>query len=400
MSRRRRAGGRAAVLLGVALGGLHATAHAQAPDTLAQDGIYARPFIGAVSFASIGGYLEGNTNYFVQDGVGEGFSMELRRFNVFLFSQISPRLRFLSELEFEHGTEEIALETALVDFRIRPELVLRAGIILPPLGYYNQNHDSPRWDFVERPIVSTDLIPSTLSEVGAGAYGRLALRRAILSYDVYMTNGLADGVVGNELGRTSIPSGKREELFEEDNNGSPALSGRVALRRPSLGELGLSYYGGYYNAFRVEGADVDQRRWLGITALDFGFGLGPADVRGEIAHAAVDVPEGMAEVFGAAQWGGHVDVVVPVWRPRVLDDESAVLAVGVRLERVDYNRGTFASTGDPIRDDVTALVPAVSFRPTAGTVFRVNYRYHWIRDFVGNPTSHMAGFQLGFATYF
>jgi hypothetical protein len=394
-------GARFAAVLALALTcALGAPVVAQAPDTLAQDGIYARPFIGAVSFASIGGYVEGNTNYFVQDGVGDGFSMELRRFNVFLFSQVSPRLRFLSELEFEHGTEEIALETALVDLQIRPELVVRAGIILPPIGYFNQNHDSPRWDFVERPLVSTDVIPSTLSEVGGGIYGRVALRGAILSYDAYLTNGLADGVIGNELGRTNIPSGKSEELFAEDNNGSPAISGRIAVRRPSLGEVGVSYYGGYYNAFRAEGEEVDDRRWLGITALDFGVGVRGAEVRGELAHAAVDVPDGMVEIFGDVQWGGHLDVIVPVWRPRVLDYENASLAVGVRLERVDYNRGTFASTGEPIRDDVTAVVPAASFRPTAGTVFRVNYRYHWIRDFAGNPTSRMAGFQLGFATYF
>jgi hypothetical protein len=326
--------------------------------------------------------------------------MELRRFNVFLFSQVSPRLRFLSELEFEHGTEEIALETALVDLQIRPELVVRAGILLPPIGYFNQNHDSPRWDFVERPLVSTDVIPSTLSEVGGGIYGRFALRGAIVSYDAYLTNGLADGVIGNELGRTNIASGKSEELFAEDNNGSPAVSGRIAVRRPSLGEVGLSYYGGYYNAFRVEGEEVDDRRWLGITALDFGLGVRGAEIRGELAHAALDVPDGMVEIFGDVQWGGHLDVVVPVWRPRVLDYENAVLALAVRVERVDYNRGTFASTGDPIRDDVTAVVPGVTFRPTAGTVFRANYRYHWIRDFAGNPTSRMAGFQLGFATYF
>jgi hypothetical protein len=392
---------RRTIVVAAALATLRLPAAGQEPDsTLAQDGIYARPFIGAVSFASIGGYLEGNTNYFVQDGVGDGFSMELRRFNVFLFSQISPRLRFLSELEFEHGTEEIALETALVDLTVRPELVIRAGIILPPLGYFNQNHDSPRWDFVERPLVSTGVIPSTLSEVGAGVYGRVAMRGAILSYDAYLTNGLAEGVVGNPLGRTDIASGKSEELLAEDNNGSPALSGRLALRRPSLGEFGVSYYGGYYNVFRAEGVDVDRRRWLGITALDFGGGVGPATVRGELAYATVDVPEAMSEIFGDSQWGGHVDVTAPVWRPRVLDYDNAVVAIGLRLEHVDYNRGTFASTGDPIRDDVTALVPGVSFRPTPGTVFRANYRFHWIRDFAGNPAGRMAGYQLGFATYF
>jgi len=376
-------------------------ASAQAPDsTLAQDGIYDRPFIGSVSATSIGGYVEGNTNYFVEDGVSDGFSMELRRFNVFLFAQISQRVRFLSELEFEHGTEEIALETALVDVQIRPELVIRVGIILPPLGFFNQNHDSPRWDFVDRPLVSTGVIPSTLSEVGGGVYGRFVGGGAIFSYDAYLTNGLGEAVVGNELGRTDIPSGKGDEQFGEDNNGSPAFSARIAARRPSLGEIGLSYYGGYYNSFRRDGVEVDERRRLDITALDFGGAIGPTEVRGEIAYATIDVPAGLTELFGGKQWGGHLDVVVPVWRPRLLGYDDATLALGLRVERVDYNVGTFASTGASIGDEVTALVPGLAFRPTPGTVFRANYRYHWTRDFVGNDPARTAGFQLGFATYF
>ena len=373
---------------------------AQADSTLAQEGIFDRPFISSISSTSIGGYVEGNTNYFVEDGVTEGFSMELRRFNVFLFSQVSQRVRFLSELEFEHGTEEIALETALIDFRLRPSLVLRGGILLPPLGFLNQNHDSPRWDFVERPLVSTAIIPSTLSEVGFGAYGKVASGEVIFSYDAYVTNGLGDAVVGNELGRTDIPSGKDEEQFGEDNNGSPAWSGRVAVRHTGFGEVGVSYYGGYCNSFRLDGEEVDDRRWLGIAALDFGGSVGPAAVRGEIAYATIDVPPGMVEVFGDAQWGGHVDVILPLWRPRFLGYQDAVVSAGIRFERVDYNMGTFSSTGRGIRDDVTAVVSGVSFRPTAGTVFRLNYLYHWTRDFPGNAAAKMAGVQLGFATYF
>jgi len=371
-----------------------------ADTTLAQDGIYNRPFIGSISSTSIGGYVEGNTNYFVEDGITEGFSMELRRFNIFLFSQISPRIRFLSELEFEHGTEEIVLETALIDFSVSSALVLRAGIILPPIGFHNQNHDSPRWDFVERPLVATGIIPSTLSEVGFGAHGRLPTRSFMLSWDLYLTNGLGDAIVGNELGRTDIPSGKDEEAFGEDNNGSPAISGRLAARWPGLGEVGLSYYGGHYNSYKVEGTVVDEKRWLGITALDFGGSLGPAEVRGEIAYASVDVPAGLAEIFGDAQWGMHLDVLVPVWSPQFSGYDNASLSVGLRVERIDYNTGTFASTGESIGDEVTALVPTVSFRPTPGTVFRANYRYHWSTDFPGNPTNRLAGFQIGFATYF
>lgn len=373
---------------------------AQADTTLAQEGIYDRPFIGSLGGTSVGGYVEGNTNYFVEDGVAEGFSMELRRFNIFLFSSISQRIRFLAELEFEHGTEEIALETALVDFQLSPALVIRAGIILPPLGFFNQNHDSPKWDFVERPLVATEIIPSTLSEVGGGLYGKFYRGDLALSYDAYVTNGLGDGIVANDLGRTSIERGKRAEQFAEDNNGSPAVSGRLGFRHSRLGEVGLSYYGGYYNTFEIEGDPVDERRWLGIAALDFGGTIRSVDIRGEVVLATVDVPQGLEEVFGDRQWGAHVDVVLPVWRPRFLGYDQAEVRLGVRVERVDYNVGTFSDTGRNIFDEVTALVPGVSFRPTPSTVFRFNYRRHWTRDFLGNPTIYTGGYQLGFATYF
>lgn len=377
-----------------------APVQSQVDSTLTQSGLYNRPFIGSVSSTSVGGYVEGNTNYFVEDGVTEGFSMELRRFNIFLFSQVSQRVRFLSELEFEHGTEEIALETALVDLRLSPGLVLRGGIILPPLGYLNQNHDSPRWDFIERPLVTTDIIPSTLSEVGFGAYGSFARGDLVLSYDAYLTNGLGAGVVANETGRTDIASGKSEELFGEDNNGSPALTGRVAMRHTSLGEVGLSYYGGYYNDYQVEGVQVDDKRWLGIAALDVVGEVGPTSLRAEVVYASIDVPTGLAELHGDTQWGAYLDVLLPVWRPQFLGYTDAVVTAGLRLEAVDYNRGTFSTTGSAIGDQVTALVPGVSFRPSSGTVFRANYRYHWATDFQGNDPARRAGFQVGFATYF
>jgi len=373
---------------------------AQADSTLAQEGVYARTFITGVGGTSVGGYVEGNTNWFVEDGVGEGFSMELRRFNIFLYSSISPRVRFLSELEFEHGTEEIALETALVDVRVRPSLVFRAGILLVPIGYMNQNHDSPKWDFVERPLVTTEIIPSTLSEVGGGVYGKAAVGAGILSYDAYVTNGLDDGVVENDVGRTHIPAGKSEEQFAEDNNGSPAVSARVGFRRPGLGEVGVSWYGGTYNTFRMEGEEVDERRRIDLLAVDAGVSLGPVDIRSEAAWARIDVPGGLEEVFGAHQWGGHVDLIVPVWQPTIAGYPDAKLSAGLRLERVDFNTGTFSSTGERIGDEVSALVPGVSFRPSAETVFRLNFRYSWITDFVGNEPARSAGWQLGFATYF
>ena len=381
---------------------LLAATGAQAQDTTAvQDALYDRPFVGALGQTSVGGYLEGNTNYFVADGITEGFSMELRRFNIFLFSSIGRRIRFISELEFEHGTEEIALETALLDFQISPALVLRGGILLPPIGAFNQNHDAPLWDFVDRPLVSTEIIPSTLSEIGFGINGKLFRAPLLITYDLYLTNGLGEGILSNAEGRTHLPSGKREEQFEEDNNGSPALSGRLAVRPGGLGEVGASFYTALYNSFTTEGTQVDARRRVTLLALDYTAALGRRlTLTGEAAYATIDVPAGLGEAFGDRQWGAFLDVVATVWRPRLLGSDKAVLNATLRIEGIDYNAGRFAATGQRIRDEHFALVPGLSFRPSSNTSIRANYRRDWYHDLFGNPAARAAGIQVGFASYF
>ncbi|HET8624016.1 MAG TPA: hypothetical protein VFM14_10675 [Gemmatimonadales bacterium] len=387
---------------------------AQQPDTAApprrirarvdsipvQGGVYNRPFLASVGRTAVGGYAEGNTNYFRQDGVSEGFNMELRRFNVFLFSSIGSRIRFISELEFEDGAEEIALETALIDFIVNPSFVLRAGVLLPPIGAFNVNHDSPRWDFVERPLVSTEIIPATLSEVGFGAHGRLFPRGFTVTYDAYLSNGLGDGVILNDAGRTRLASGKGTGLVSGDNNGRPAVSGRLGLQRRNLGEIGLSYYRGTYNTFEVEGLEVDVKRSVRLAAVDVNTEIHSVSLRGELAFAWIDVPVELADIFGERQWGMHLDAVVPLFRPRIRGLTDPVVSAIGRIERVDFNRGTFASTGDPIGDEIDAFTLGLSFRPAAGTVFKANYRHESIRDLQGNVPAKRAGFQFGLATYF
>lgn len=388
---------RAALVTGLML---LAPALAAQDTTMVQGGIYQRPFLVASGRTAVGGYAEGHASFFRTDGVGEGLNFELRRFNIFLFSSVGRRLRFTSELEFEHGTEEIVLETALVDFTINPSFILRGGILLPPIGAFNVNHDSPRYEFIDRPLVSTQVIPATLSEVGFGAHGRLAPPGFTLSWDAYLTQGLDDGVLLNETGRTHLGSGRSEARFAEDNNGSPAVSGRLAGQHRGWGELGVSYYGGVYNRYRIEGERVDEPRWLGIVAIDFQTEIRSLSLRGEVARATVDLPPDLHEFTADRQWGIHLDAVLPVWRPRIRGLEEPVVSLGLRLERVDYNVGTFSSTGANIFDETDAVTAAVSLRPVPGTVFRVNYRRESSRDLQGNPAVQTGGFQLGFATYF
>ncbi|MBL4593650.1 MAG: hypothetical protein JKX68_07545 [Flavobacteriales bacterium] len=366
-----------------------------------QDQIYNRPFIGiGKSKTAVGGYLEGNTNYFAEDGVTEGYSMELRRFNIFLYSAISKRVKFLAELEFEHGTEEIELEMAQMDFEFNPALNFRAGILLPQIGLFNSNHDSPQWEIIERPLSSTQIIPSTLSEVGFGFFGKFYPGGSIITYNIYIVNGLQQNIIVNEEGKTFIPAGKDEEMFGEDNNGTPMYNGRLAFNNRKLGELGVSYYGGVYNSYRLEGEEVDDKRNLQIIAVDFTTKIYKATIQGEFVTASIDVPSDLEEVYGNQQMGYFAEIIYPIVKRKILGYKDAVINTTLRYEFVDYNIGTFASTGENIGDHIKGITVGLGFRPTAGTIIRFNYRYHRITDILGNPPAQLGGFQFGFATYF
>lgn len=368
---------------------------------MVQDAIYNRPFIqlGRTTTA-VGGYLEGNTNYFVTDGISEGFSMELRRFNIFLYSTIARRIKFLSELEFEHGTEEISLETAQLDFEVNPAFNIRMGILVVPIGAFNQNHDSPKWEFVERPLVTTNIIPSTLSEVGFGFYGKVYAPQKVFTYDVYLVNGLQDGLLLNSEGRTFLPAGKDPAMFGEDNNGRPMLATKVAFRHRRLGEVGLSYYGGVYNSYKIDGVPVTSKKNLSLYALDFNTTLGRAVINGEFAHVRLGLPPALGPAFGNRQAGGYLEVVYTVLQKTLLNYPKTALNANLRIETVDYNMGEFDETGTRKHDDIRAIVPGISIRPSANTVIRANYRYHWTCDLLGNPPTKTGGFQVGFASYF
>jgi hypothetical protein len=373
---------------------------ARPEDAANQNAIYQRPFIVGGQRAALGGYMEANLNYRGEDGVDEGPGFELRRFNLFVYSAIGAHLRFLSELEFEHGTEEIKIETALLDIEIAPELVVRAGVLLTPLGAFNQAHDGPRWDFIERPLVSTTLIPSTFSELGAGVHGTFLVGPLDLDYQLYLTQGLADGIVDNATGRTDIAAGRAASLFEEDNNGRPALTGRAALRYEDMAELGLSGWRGAYNTFEVDGARVDAPRSLTIAALDASFQHRHIALRAEAAWAWIQLPPSLRGILGDQQRGMHLDAVAPVWTGELLGFEGSSLNLGARLDLVDYHAGTLRSTGQGAGESVARVTGAVSLRPGRETVLRLNYSREWITDLVGNAPARAAALQLGLSTYF
>lgn len=345
--------------------------------------IYDKPFLASLwRRAHLGGYTEFEYHEFENRvlGVPEGFRMH--RTNLFLFADISDRVRFASEFEFETEFEdegpsdeiETKVEMAFVDWLLYEELKVRAGALLVPLGRVNVNHDGPVRHLTDRPMVSTFIIPTTLTEAGAGIHGTFSFPGDSglgLAYETYAVNGFN---ILDENGELSADITEPEQVLREgrssnggDVNNGVASTGRIALQIAQQLEIGGSWHIGTYdedgeNFLRIFAGDLAwSRAWAGV---EF-------EIEGEIAVADFE-RDGFARTAGVPDrfWGYYVQGAVggmPRWlrqgAPAVFGDAGASLGGVLRYEWVDLDG-----------DRGEAFEPGVTFRPVADTVFKASYR--------------------------
>jgi hypothetical protein len=141
---------------------------------LNMDAVYNRPFLKTNKLpVSVGGYAEVNYQHLATDGVSDGHQFQFRKLSLFVASSIQKRIKFLSEIEFENEADkekptEISIEFAAIDFEFNPLLNFRGGIILNPIGAFNQNHDGPKWEFTDQPNAMTQMLPGGWRNTGVG----------------------------------------------------------------------------------------------------------------------------------------------------------------------------------------------------------------------------------------
>lgn len=332
-------------------------------------GIYGRPFVRRFGAGTaVGGYVDLELE---ADLDSDDVTFDQHRLIPFIFAEITDRIHFGTELEFEHGAREIKVEFAALDVSWHEWLNFRGGIVLSPLGKFNLIHDSPVNDLTERPLVSRELIPTTLSEAGVGLFGTLyPSETAVLTYEGYVVNGFDhDLAVAGDALRPSprIRSGRGS--VETDNNAAKSIVTRFGYS-PFLGlELGGSLHTGVYapkdeglrNAF---GFDGDER--LTIFALDGIFSRGAAELLGEYARSSVDMPGDT----DAAQQGFYVQGNYHFgygWMP--FFDNSIFTGV-VRWDQVDFD---VDADGDAAR----VLTFGLNWRPVEETVFKFDLSRRW-----------------------
>ena len=323
----------------------------------------------------IGGYAE--TEY---HNNFEGYSkFDMHRLVLFVYATLNKHISFAAEIEWEHGgtprkangqlnAGEVLLEYATADFKFDDWLGVRAGIILVPFGSFNLRHDAPTRDLGVRPMVITNIVPSTWFEAGVGLFGTVPLPNDVeLDYEVYMINGL-DSKLYDGLG-TRAARGS----LGEDNNDGKAIIGHIGFRPLNTLEFGVSGYRGAY--------DPESTRYVNMIGADMTARIGPVELLGEFAAVGIDpgfdegwaeptrspVPEQMLGGYGQV----NVNFFPKPWRaklPGEMRDEMTFTA-SVRYGEIDTKVGTVS------RGDRSRLTVGLNVRPIEAFVFKNEFLF-------------------------
>src|SRR5687768_8905114 len=249
----------------------------------------------------------------------------------------NDKVIFNSEIEYEHGSTgsggEVSVEFAYLDFLARPNLGVRTGLVLIPMGLLNELHEPTAYLGAKRPVTENAIIPSTWREMGAGVFGEVGT----VSWRGYVVNSLngrnftAGGVRG---GRQKGARALAEDL---------AFTGRVDWQ-PLVGTtVGASFFSGNTGQSNlVNNTVVDARYTVYDVHADARFR--GVILRGLWARGTLDDAAEL-NVLGGLTGNRSVGKTMGGWYAEAGYDLSSLVTFGetsftpyARYERVDTQR--------------------------------------------------------------
>ena len=118
---------------------------------------------------SVHGYGEMHFNRGTQ--AGGTTEIDNHRFVIGVHALLTDWIHLNAEIDFEHAAQELEFELGYLDFLLDPKFNVRAGVMLAPVGFLNENHEPNLFWTVERPLLQDRLIPTTWNGAGAGFFG-------------------------------------------------------------------------------------------------------------------------------------------------------------------------------------------------------------------------------------
>jgi len=210
---------------------------------------------GGASWAdrtTVGGYAEAHYNNLKgSGGASDKEEIDLHRVVLFLGHEFDERIRFFSEIEFEHtvsGSGEpgaVEVEQAYAEMDFNQHLSGKAGVYLVPVGILNETHEPDTFYGVERNPVETNILPTTWWVAGIAASGEFAPG---WRYDLGFHEGL----------KTSAANGYLPRKGRQKSGKALAKDGAFTVRLKWTGMTGLELAGTFqHQADITQGEDPD-----------------------------------------------------------------------------------------------------------------------------------------------
>lgn len=374
----------------------------QPPAAIKKSGFLALPRQGQIDVAldprtnklrgaAVGGYGEAVVNAPFGPGAAPAVA-DLRRTILYFGFNFTDRIRFFSEIEFEHALTtsgkqgEVAVEQALLDFMLLRWFNLRAGMSIVPLSLVNLYHEPSTFNGVERPDADLFIIPSTWKQLVAGIFGAVGPLR----YQLYVTPGLRGEDFAADVG---IRRGVQDNLARIRDWG---VTGRIDYA-PVLGlNLGL---GGFFSNAGQGDPNLGSVP-VGIAGLDAKFARFGLSLRGQLSYIHIGDSERLNYALSLSRptqgpvarqlLGGYIEVGYDLLRPLRLSSGFQLIGFA-RYERSDTQLD-IADSGLLLSrrpgTDRSVYTAGLTFRPIFEIAVKLDYQ-HRHTEVAGGATNQI-----------
>lgn len=285
----------------------------------------------------------------------------------------NDRVLLNTEIEFEHGSTgsggEASVEFAYLDFMVRPDVGVRTGLVLVPMGLVNEQHEPTTYLAARRSVTESAIIPTTWREMGAGVFGE----NGPFSWRAYVVNSIR----GDRFTAGGVRGGRQKganALIED-----MALTGRLDYEPLDGTLIGGSFYSGNSGHGSVANGEVVEGNY---TVFDL---HGETQFRGAVVRALFargsidDVAQLNAlqnltgnRSIGESLGGWYVEAGYDLATLRGWGERS--LMPYLRYEQVDTQRRVPTGFSRNPANEQKILTYGIQFRPIPQAVIKADYQ--------------------------
>ncbi|CAA6798712.1 MAG: Unknown protein [uncultured Sulfurovum sp.] len=306
---------------------------------------------------SFGGY--GKMDYTNYQDKSTSSNLDIYRAILYVGYQFTDNIKFVSEIEWEHGGRESTggysvVEQAYLDFKLNNNAAIKVGHMIVPVGMVNLYHEPTTFHSVSRPEVEKYIVPSTWHENGAVVHGSMNN----FDYQVGIIAGL-DASEGTEV-RGMRQSGQKSKADDF------AFVARADYKSNVGFNVGASVFTGEAGHDNTALSDVKTT----IAEVHAGYNLNNIHINGLYAQSKVSDASAVA-ISNASTASGKGSGYYVTAAYDVTNEWSPF----VQYEKYNRFDEKFDATGASTASgkDIVNTTIGVNYKPTPNVVLKANY---------------------------